>query len=151
MKITAAQLDLLRAIVSGGGVMTAPSPSASDTHPGLVSLEGLGLLANRGQVVWEVTPKGLRASKVELALVQAAPGEQCIVVQGQRIAPGDEVLISGKRGRFRFKRADTTSGGRIVVNTIGPVGLRQAFRNFYLEDVRLLPVPKPKRRRRVAQ
>ena len=151
MKITPIQFDLLRKIVAGGGVMSAPSPSASDTYQDLVSLESLGLLANRGQVVWEVTPRGLRASKVNIPLVQSAPepNGQCIIVQGQRVAPGDEILISGKRGRFRFKCADVTSEGRTVVNTIGPVGFHQAFRNFYIEDVRLLPVPKPRRKRRV--
>jgi hypothetical protein len=73
-----------------------------------------------------------------------------ITVHGQRIAPGDEILIRGRRGKFRFKVATTTSAGRVVVNTIGPVGLRQAFRNFYIEDVKLVPPPKRRRKRRVS-
>jgi hypothetical protein len=72
--------------------------------------------------------------------------EDGITVQGEYIAPGEEILIKGKRGRFRFKNATVTPAGRVVVNTIGPVGMHQAFRNFYIEDVK--PVPRPKKRRR---
>lgn len=72
-----------------------------------------------------------------------------ITVQGEYIAPGAEILIKGKRGRFRFKHATVTPAGRVVVNTIGPVGMHQAFRNFYIEDVKLVPKPKKRRRPRV--
>jgi hypothetical protein len=75
--------------------------------------------------------------------------EDGITVQGEYIAPGAEILIKGKRGRFRFKHATVTPAGRVVVNTIGPVGMHQAFRNFYIEDVKLVPKPKKRRRRRV--
>lgn len=142
--------------MAGGGVAIAPSPSASGTYRKLKHLENLGLLASRDPLVWEITPKGLNVSKLDtesLPLTPAPPShieeDGGILVEGQHVSPGDEILIKGKRGRFRFKCASTTSSGRVVVNTIGPVGMHQAFRNFYVEDVKLLPVVKPKRRRRV--
>lgn len=142
--------------MAGGGVAIAPSPSASGTYRKLKHLENLGLLASRDPLVWEITPKGLNVSKLDtesLPLTPAPPSrieeDGGILVEGQHVSPGDEILIKGKRGRFRFKCASTTSGGRVVVNTIGPVGMHQAFRNFYVEDVKLLPIIKPKRRRRV--
>jgi hypothetical protein len=81
-----------------------------------------------------------------LAVADQLQSEDGITVEGERILPGEEILIRGKRGRFRFKHATVTPAGRVVVNTIGPIGMHQAFRNFYIEDVK--PVPKPKRRRR---
>lgn len=77
-----------------------------------------------------------------------APEEDgSVVIQGERIVPGTEILIKGKRGKFRFKFASVTSSGRVVVNTIGPIGFHQAFRTFYVEDVKI--PKKPRRRRRV--
>lgn len=80
---------------------------------------------------------------------QLAPQDDGITVQGEYIAPDTEILIRGKRGRFRFKQATLTPAGRVVVNTVGPIGMHQAFRAFYIEDVKLVPKPKKRRRRRV--
>lgn len=152
VKITATQIAMLRQIVADGGVVTAPSPSASGTYRKIKHLENLGLLVGREQAVWEVTPKGLNVSRIDLDTLSVSPrieDDGGILVEGQHVSPGDEVLIRGRRGRFRFKSASVTSGGRTVVDTIGPIGMHQAFRNFYLEDVKLIPKLKPKRRRRV--
>jgi len=156
LRITATQILMLKDIVAGGGVAIAPSPSASGTYRKLKHLENLGLLASRDPLVWEITPKGLNVSRLDTESFLPTPvppshieEDGGILVEGQHVSPGDEILIKGKRGRFRFKCASTTSSGRVVVNTIGPVGMHQAFRNFYIEDVKLLPVLKPKRRRRV--
>jgi hypothetical protein len=150
------QIVMLRQIVAGGGVITAPSPSASGTHRKIKCLESLGLLANRDQLVWEITPKGLNVSKIDPNALAPPPPPSSkieedggILVEGQHVSPGDEVLIKGRRGKFKFRSATTTSEGKVVVDTIGPVGMHQAFRDFYLEDVRLLPVTKPRRKRRV--
>lgn len=152
MKITATQIDMLKQIVAGGGVVTAPSPSASGTYRKIKHLEKLGLLSNRDELVWEITPKGLNVSRLDtesLASPSQLEHDGGILVEGQHVSPGDEILIRGRRGVFRFRTASTTSSGRVVVNTIGPVGMHQAFRNFYIEDVKLIPALKPKRRRRV--
>lgn len=152
MRITATQISMLKAIVAGGGIVTKPSPSASGTYRKLKNLESLGLLHNRDHLLWEITPRGFNVSKIELA--QDSPprieDDGGILVEGQHVSPGDEVLISGKRGKFKFKCASTTSTGRVVVSTVGPVGMHQAFRNFYIEDVKLVPVSRPKRKRRRA-
>jgi hypothetical protein len=156
VRITATQILMLKDIVTAGGVVIAPSPSASGTYRKLKHLENLGLLASRDPLVWEITPKGINVSKLDAESLPPAPTPPSqieedggILVEGQHVSPGDEILIKGKRGRFRFKCASTTSSGRVVVNTIGPVGMHQAFRNFYIEDVKLLPAVRPKRRRRV--
>jgi len=156
VRITATQILMLKDIVAAGGVAIAPSPSASGTYRKLKHLENLGLLASRDPLVWEITPKGINVSKLDIESLSSPPTPPSqieedggILVEGQHVSPGDEILIRGKRGLFRFKFASTTSSGRVVVNTIGPVGMHQAFRNFYIEDVKLLPVPRPKRRRRV--
>lgn len=151
MKITAKQIAMLKAIVSSGGVAVMPSPSASGSYRKLKNLENLGLLVSRDSFVWEITPKGLNVSKIEINESHTPPvieDDGGILVEGQHVSPGDEILIKGKRGKFRFKCASMTSSGRLVVNTIGPLGMHQAFRNFYIEDVKLVPSIRPKRGRR---
>lgn len=71
-----------------------------------------------------------------------------VMLGDQRLVPGTEVQVRGRRGKFRYKEATVTSQGRVVVCTIGPIGVHQAFRNFYLEDIR--PVKKSSGSRRVA-
>lgn len=136
-----------------GGVITTPSPSASGTQRKLKTLENLGLVCNRQSLVWEITQKGINVSKINFSPPSSESSkieeDGGILVEGQHVSPGAEVGIRGRRGRFRFRSASTTSEGRVVVDTIGPVGMHQAFRDFYLEDVKLLPAPRPKRRRRV--
>lgn len=156
MRITATQITMLKEIVAGGGIVTNPSPSASGTYRKLKCLENLGLLASRDQSVWAITPKGLNVSRIDPSTLPPPPSSVSkieedggILVEGQHVSPGDEILIKGRRGTFRFRSASTTSEGRVVVDTIGPVGMHQAFRDFYLEDVKLLPVVKPRRKRRV--
>lgn len=148
---------MLKEIVAGGGIVTKPSPSASGTYRKLKNLENLGLLSNRDHLLWEITPKGFNVSKMDPESLPAPKvlspqieDDGGILVEGQHVSPDDEILIKGKRGRFKFKCASTTSSGRVVVSTVGPVGMHQAFRNFYIEEVKLVPVPKPKRKRRRA-
>ena len=86
-------------------------------------------------------------------IVVAKVDEEDRIVIGDQATPlGAEVLVRGKRGKFRYKGSTVTSGGRVVIDTIGPIGIHQAFRSFYLEDIRPVPVPRTKRKyaRRVA-
>jgi hypothetical protein len=88
----------------------------------------------------------------EGVLTQADPRieeDGSIFVAGQHISPGDEITIKGRRGKFKFKCASFTSEGRMVVSTIGPMGMHQAFRDFYAEQVKVMPATKPRRKRRV--
>ena len=155
MRITATQISMLKEIVAGGGIATKPSPSASGTYRKLKHLENLGLLSNRDHLLWEITPKGLNVSRLNINSLPAhevsppiLEDDGGILVDGQHVSPGDEILVKGRRGKFKLKCASTTSTGRVVISTVGPVGMHQAFRDFYLEDVKLVPVAKPKRRRR---
>lgn len=59
-----------------------------------------------------------------------------VVVHGRRLAPGVEVSIRGERGRFRFKAASVTSGGRVVCDFIGGPAGHEQWRSFYPERIR---------------
>uniref|UniRef100_A0AAU8GP10 DUF7246 domain-containing protein n=1 Tax=Mycobacterium phage Pharb TaxID=3136626 RepID=A0AAU8GP10_9VIRU len=59
-----------------------------------------------------------------------------VVVHGRVLLPGTEVSIRGERGRFRFKSAARTSGGRIVCDFIGGPAGHEQWRSFYPERIR---------------
>lgn len=59
-----------------------------------------------------------------------------VVVNGRTLEPGTEVSIAGERGRFRFRSAATTSGGRIVCDFIGGPAGHEQWRSFYPERIR---------------
>ncbi|ASR84821.1 hypothetical protein SEA_HURRICANE_76 [Mycobacterium phage Hurricane] len=65
----------------------------------------------------------------------AAPQPE-VVVNGRMLEPGTEVSIKGERGRFRFKSAALTSGGRIVCDFIGGPAGHEQWRSFYPERIR---------------
>ncbi|AKF15255.1 hypothetical protein SEA_SHEDLOCKHOLMES_78 [Mycobacterium phage ShedlockHolmes] len=59
-----------------------------------------------------------------------------VVVNGRTLEVGTEVSIKGERGRFRFKSAARTSGGRIVCDFIGGPAGHEQWRSFYPERIR---------------
>ncbi|ARQ95516.1 hypothetical protein I5G81_gp77 [Mycobacterium phage Shandong1] len=59
-----------------------------------------------------------------------------VVVNGRTLEPGTEVSIRGERGRFRFKSAARTSGGRIVCDFIGGPAGHEQWRSFYPEKIK---------------
>ena len=71
-----------------------------------------------------------------------------------RLIPGDEFRVAGKRGLFRFVNATLGSSGHVDhVTAVGPLGDRQMFRAFAPDAVR---VPSQRalntqRRRRAAE
>lgn len=73
-------------------------------------------------------------------------GQDGVVVGGQYIERGTLIRVKGWKGNFKFLDTHVTSKGRVVLNLIGPVGIHQAFHAAYLEDARLLPVPRKKRK-----
>ncbi len=59
-----------------------------------------------------------------------------IIVQGQMLTKGTELLVKGKRGKFRYVDASLTSTGKTVLNLIGPVGIHEHFSAVYIENVK---------------
>ena len=59
-----------------------------------------------------------------------------IIVQGTVLAKGTELLVKGKRGRFRYIDASLTSTGKTVLNLVGPIGVHEHFSAVYLENVK---------------
>lgn len=69
------------------------------------------------------------------AMVVQLPDEAVVYVQGRALEPGVEVSIRGKRGRFRYLRATTTSEGQMVLDFIGGTDGRETWHSFYPERV----------------
>ena len=59
-----------------------------------------------------------------------------IIVSGQVLTKGTEIVIYGRRGRFIFQDASLSSANRVVLNLIGPVGYHQNFCACYIENVK---------------
>ena len=68
-----------------------------------------------------------------------------IIVSGQVLTKGTEIVIYGRRGRYRYIDASLTSEGKTVLNLIGPVGFREHFSAAYLEKVKNIYGKKGKR------
>jgi len=59
-----------------------------------------------------------------------------IIVSGQVLTKGTEIVIYGRRGRYRYVDASLTSEGKTVVNLIGPIGFRERFSAVYVENIK---------------
>ena len=59
-----------------------------------------------------------------------------IVINGQVLTKGTELVIYGRRGRFILQDASLSSATRVVLNLIGPVGYHQNFCACYIENVK---------------
>ena len=68
--------------------------------------------------------------------VDAAVCSKAVFINRRKLTPGTEVSIFGKRGRFRFVNANTTSEGRLVLNFVGGKANRVMMRSFYPEQVK---------------
>lgn len=68
-----------------------------------------------------------------------------IIVSGQVLAKGTELVIYGRRGRYRYVDASLTSEGKTVLNLIGPIGFKERFSAVYLENVKSIYGMKNKR------
>jgi hypothetical protein len=55
------------------------------------------------------------------------------------IQAGDEVRVTGERGRFRFLSYVTTSAGTEWVDLYGPAGDRPKMRSVFVSELRLVP------------
>jgi ABC-type molybdate transport system ATPase subunit len=64
------------------------------------------------------------------------PVSDPIVIDGQVLTKGTELVIHGRRGRFIFQDASLSSANRVVLNLIGPVGYHQNFCACYIENVK---------------
>ena len=73
------------------------------------------------------------------------PVSDPIVINGQVLTKGTELVIYGRRGRYRYIDASLTSEGKTVLNLIGPVGFREHFSAVYLEKVKNIYGKKGKR------
>lgn len=61
-----------------------------------------------------------------------------IIVSGQVLTKGTEIVIYGRRGRYVYQDASRNSEDRVVLNLIGPIGSRQHFCACYVENVKKL-------------
>ena len=59
-----------------------------------------------------------------------------IVINGQVLTKGTELVIHGRRGRYRYVDASLTSEGKTVLNLVGPVGYKERFSAVYLENIK---------------
>ena len=59
-----------------------------------------------------------------------------IMFDGQVLTKGTELVIYGRRGRYRYVDASLTSEGRTVLNLVGPVGYKERFSAVYLENIK---------------
>ena len=59
-----------------------------------------------------------------------------IMFDGQVLTKGTELVIYGRRGRYRYVDASLTSEGKTVLNLIGPVGYKERFSAVYLENIK---------------
>lgn len=119
----------------------------------------LAMLGDRFLNDWQITTKGVAVSHINVdqtpdpvpahAVVPEPVNwvtEDGVVVNGQFIGAGTLIRLKGKKGTYKFLDTHVTSKDRVVLNLIGPVGMHQAFHAAYLEDVKLIPVAKPKRK-----
>ncbi|QIG61589.1 hypothetical protein SEA_XIMENITA_81 [Mycobacterium phage Ximenita] len=77
----------------------------------------------------------MKRTRTYRAAVPVEPQPE-VVVNGRVLEPGTEVSIRGERGRFRFKAAARTSGGRIVCDFIGGPAGHEQWRSFYPERIK---------------
>ncbi len=77
----------------------------------------------------------MKRTKVIRPVVPVVPRPE-VVVHGRLLTPGMEVSIRGERGRFRFKAAAVTSGGRVVCDFIGGPAGHEQWRSFYPERIK---------------
>lgn len=73
------------------------------------------------------------------------PVSDPIVINGQVLTKGTELVIYGRRGRYRYIDASLTSEGKTVLNLVGPVGYKERFSAVYLEKVKNIYGRKGKR------
>lgn len=59
-----------------------------------------------------------------------------VMFDGQVLTKGTELVIYGRRGRYRYVDASLTSEGRTVLNLVGPVGYKERFSAVYLENIK---------------
>ena len=59
-----------------------------------------------------------------------------VIFDGQVLTKGTELVIYGRRGRYRYVDASLTSEGKTVLNLIGPVGYKERFSAVYLENIK---------------
>ena len=59
-----------------------------------------------------------------------------VMFDGQVLTKGTELVIYGRRGRYRYVDASLTSEGKTVLNLIGPVGYKERFSAVYLENIK---------------
>lgn len=176
LRITSTQIMLLRALVGIGGTWEPTKLTIQGTpellHRQFAELEQFRLVTrlDTGTEIdpllpgdrflndWRITIKGIAVSNIDIDPVPAhsmvaAPvdvvnlvTEDGVMISGQCIESGTLIRVNGKQGNFKFLDTHLTSKGRVVLNLIGPVGIHQAFHAAYLEDARLLPVPRQKRK-----
>lgn len=68
-----------------------------------------------------------------------------VIFDGQVLTKGTELVIYGRRGRYRYVDASLTAEGRTVLNLVGPVGYKERFSAVYLEKVKNIYGRKGKR------
>ena len=159
MKITSTQLSLLWHLNVEGGRRSDPGNRLL-----FMALERYGLVKrmwdddSQGDT-WSITAKGINVSLLHttqdpVSAHSVAPDvtneitEDGVFVGGQKVESGTLIRVKGKQGKYKFLDTHITHAGRIVCNLIGPVGAHQAFTACYLEDAKLIPVPRPRRTRR---
>ena len=59
-----------------------------------------------------------------------------VMFDGQVLTKGTELVIYGRRGRYRYVDASLTSEGKTVLNLVGPVGYKERFSAVYLENIK---------------
>lgn len=59
-----------------------------------------------------------------------------VIFDGQVLTKGTELVIYGRRGRYRYVDASLTSEGKTVLNLVGPVGYKERFSAVYLENIK---------------
>lgn len=160
MRITSTQLEYLWEMNVAGGTRIVTSPLDEQK---MKDLQQLGLVIRPGgrSDRWVLTPKGMNVSllhkseePVPAHSVVAEPVANCIgdsgiMIAGQKTESGTEIMVKGKQGIFRFLDTHVTKEDRIVLNLIGPLGGYQSFTACYLEDAKLIPPVKVKRKRKV--
>lgn len=77
----------------------------------------------------------MRSTVECVAVVSPAVGEPSVTVNGEPLERGAEVSIRGKRGRFKFLRAATTSEGQIVLDFIGGTVGHETWHSFYPDRI----------------
>jgi hypothetical protein len=73
-----------------------------------------------------------------VAVLTTAVGETAAYVNDVPLERGVEVSIRGRRGRFKFLRATTTTSGQIVCDFIGGTAGHESWRSFYPDRITIV-------------